>query len=139
VASAEVIQAGGTEGQAPMVWSGGLAWIADFPDPSNFYSVILGCAGAIPGGWNWSWYCNPDLDKRASAADAMTDPAKADERNKAWASIFADVMKDAPWVPIMNEVRYTMHSPKVGGDPKVFNDPIHIPVDYDYIYETDLQ
>jgi len=139
VAQAEVIQAGGTDGQAPMVWSGGLAWIADFPDPSNFYSVILGCAGAISGGWNWSWYCNPDLDKRAAAADAMTDPAKAADRNKAWASIFADVMKDAPWVPIMNEIRYTMHSPKVGGDPAVFNDPIHIPVDYDYIYETDLQ
>ena len=139
VAQAEVIQAGGTDGQAPLVWSGGLAWIADFPDPSDFYSVILGCAGAISGGWNWSWYCNPDLDKRASAADAITDPAKAEERNKAWASIFADVMKDAPWVPIMNEVRYTMHSPKVGGDPAVFNDPIHIPVDYDYIYETDLQ
>jgi len=139
VAQAEVIQAGGTDGQAPMVWSGGLAWIADFPDPSNFYSVILGCAGAISGGWNWSWYCNPDLDKRAAVADAMTDPAKAADRNKAWASIFADVMKDAPWVPIMNEIRYTMHSPKVGGDPAVFNDPIHIPVDYDYIYETDLQ
>ncbi|MFZ5791732.1 MAG: ABC transporter substrate-binding protein [Pseudomonadota bacterium] len=139
VAQAEVIQAGGTEGQAPMVWSGGLAWIADFPDPSNFYSVILGCSGAVAGGWNWSWYCNPDLDKRAAEADAMTDPAKQDERYKAWASIFADVMKDAPWVPIMNEIRYTMHSLRVGGDPKVFNDPIHIPVDYDYIYATDVQ
>jgi ABC-type transport system substrate-binding protein len=139
LAQAEVISAGGTDGQAPMVWSGGLAWIADFPDPSNFYSVILGCSGAIAGGWNWSWYCNPELDKRASAADAMTDPAKADQRNKAWASIFADVMKDAPWVPIMNETRYTMHSPHVGGDPQLFVEPIHIPVNYDYIFATDLQ
>jgi peptide/nickel transport system substrate-binding protein len=139
IAQAEVISAGGTEGQAPMVWSGGLAWIADFPDPSNFYSVILGCSGAIPGGWNWSWYCNPELDKRAAAADAMTDPAKAEERNKAWAAIFADVMKDAPWVPVMNETRYTMHSKHVGGDPQLFVEPIHIPVNYDYIFATDLQ
>lgn len=139
IAAAEVIAAGGTEGQAPMVWSGGLAWIADFPDPSNFYSVILGCGGAVPGGWNWSWYCNADLDTKAAAADAMTDPAKAAERNAAWAEIYAGVMADAPWVPIMNETRYTMHSPRVGGDPVLFVEPIHIPVNYDYIYATEVQ
>jgi len=139
IAQAEVITAGGTEGQAPMVWSGGLAWIADFPDPSNFYSVILGCSGAVPGGWNWSWYCNPDLDKKAAAADAMTDPNKAADRAKAWSEIFAGVMADAPWVPIMNETRYTMHSPRVGGDPVLFVEPIHIPVNYDYIYANDAQ
>ncbi len=139
LAQAEVIAAGGTEGQAPMVWSGGLAWIADFPDPSNFYSVILGCSGAVPGGWNWSWYCNPDLDAKAAAADAMTDPAKAADRAKAWSDIYAGVMADAPWVPIMNETRYTMHSARVGGDPVLFVEPIHIPVNYDYIYATDAQ
>jgi ABC-type transport system substrate-binding protein len=32
----EVITAGGS-GNAPMIWSGGMAWMADFPDPSNFY------------------------------------------------------------------------------------------------------
>ena len=72
-----VIEAGGTEGGAPMVWSGGLAWIADFPDPSDFYTVILGCAGAVKGGWNWSWYCNPEIDKRAAAADAMVERVDA--------------------------------------------------------------
>jgi ABC-type transport system substrate-binding protein len=36
LAQAEVITAGGA-GQAPMIWSGGMAWIADFPDPANFY------------------------------------------------------------------------------------------------------
>ena len=139
LAQAEVITAGGTEGQAPMVWSGGLAWIADFPDPSNFYSVILGCSGAVAGGWNWSWYCNPDLDKKATAADAMTDPTKAADRAKAWSEIYAGVMADAPWVPIMNETRYTMHSERVGGEPVLFVEPIHIPVNYDYIFATDAQ
>ena len=47
-----------------MIWSGGMGWIADFPDPSNFYGPILGCGGAVQGGWNWSWYCNEELDKR---------------------------------------------------------------------------
>lgn len=47
LAQANVIAAGGSASQAPMVWSGGMAWIADFPDPSNFYGPILGCAGAV--------------------------------------------------------------------------------------------
>ena len=75
-----VIAAGGKKDGAPMIWSGGMAWIADFPDPSNFYTAILGCGGAVDGGWNWSWYCNKDLDKRAAEANAITDPAKANER-----------------------------------------------------------
>ncbi len=49
LAQANVIAAGGTEGEAPMIWSGGMAWIADFPDPSNFYGPILGCLGCCPG------------------------------------------------------------------------------------------
>jgi oligopeptide transport system substrate-binding protein len=60
-----VIAAGGKKDGAPMIWSGGMAWIADFPDASNFYTAILGCGGAVDGGWNWSWYCNMDLDARA--------------------------------------------------------------------------
>ena len=139
LSGAAVVEAGGTEGQAPMVWSGGLAWIADFPDPSDFYTVILGCAGAVKGGWNWSWYCNPELDKRAAAADAMVSASQQDQRAEAWKGIFDDVMKDAPWVPIMNEKRYTMHADRVGGDPQLFIEPIHIPVNYEYIWAKDAQ
>src|SRR5262249_60392459 len=70
LAQAEVIAAGGN-GTAPMVWSGGMAWIDDYPDPSDFYGPILGCAGAAEGGWNWSKYCNQGRDQRAARADAM--------------------------------------------------------------------
>ena len=66
---ADVISAGGTPNTAPMVWSGGMAWIADFPDPSDFYGPILGCGGATKGGWNWSWYCNKDREAEAQKAD----------------------------------------------------------------------
>jgi oligopeptide transport system substrate-binding protein len=139
LAGAAVIEAGGTEGQAPMIWSGGMAWIADFPDPSDFYTVILGCAGAVKGGWNWPWYCNPDLDKRAAAADSMVSAEMQPKRADAWRDIFNDVMKDAPWVPVMNEQRYTMHSARLTGDPSLFVEPIHIPVNYEYIYAKDAQ
>ena len=136
LAQAYVIEAGGA-GTAPMIWSGGMAWIADFPDPSNFYGPILGCAGAAEGGWNWSKYCNAGLDTAAAAADAMSDPAKAADRLKAWSDVYMKVMEDAPWAPVFNEERYTMKSPRMGGDDNLYVDPVSIPVNYDYVYVTE--
>jgi ABC-type transport system substrate-binding protein len=138
LAQAEVITAGGA-GQAPMIWSGGMAWIADFPDPSNFYGPILSCAGAAEGGWNWAKYCNEALDARANQADAMVTAEQQPARADAWKAIYLDVMKDAPWVPIFNEQRFTYHSARLGGDASLFTDPIHIPVNYDYIFAKDVQ
>ena len=134
LAQANVIAAGGKAKTAPMIWSGGMAWIADFPDPSNFYGPILGCTGATAGGWNWSWYCNKELDARATAADAMSDPAKSAERALLWKGIFTDVMKDSPWAPIFNEQRFTIRSKRVGGADALFVDPVRIPINYDHVY-----
>jgi ABC-type transport system substrate-binding protein len=136
LAQANVIEAGGA-GTAPMVWSGGMAWIADFPDPANFYYPILGCAGAGEGGWNWSKYCREDLDALAAEADAMSDPAMADQRLQAWSDIYMAVMEDAPWAPVFNEERYTMRSPRMAGADALYVDPVSIPVNYDYVYVTD--
>ena len=136
LAQANVIEAGG-QGTAPMIWSGGMAWIADFPDPSNFYGPILGCGGAAEGGWNWSKYCNEDLDSAAAAADAMADPAKSADRLKAWSEVYVKVMEDAPWVPVFNEQRYTMKSARMGGADNLYVDPVSIPVNYDYIFVTE--
>jgi len=139
LAQASVIAAGGEPDQAPMIWSGGMAWIADFPDPSNFYGPILGCAGAVQGGWNWSWYCNPALDDEAATADSITEPAKVDERMAMWSDIYMKVMADAPWVPVFNEQRFTMKSSRMGGADALYVDPVSIPVNYDYVYVTDVQ
>jgi ABC-type transport system substrate-binding protein len=138
LAQANVIEAGGA-GTAPMIWSGGMAWIADFPDPSNFYGPILGCAGAAEGGWNWAKYCNEDLDKQAVAADSVVDPAKAAEREKLWSDIYMKVMDDAPWVPVFNEQRFTMKSDRLGGPDAIFVDPVHVPVNYDFVFAKDVQ
>jgi len=138
LAQAEVIAAGGS-GKAPMIWSGGMAWIADFPDPANFYYGILGCAGAVEGGWNWSKYCNKELDTRAENADTMVKADQAPQRITEWKNVFDDVLKDAPWAPIFNEKRFTYHSARLGGDPVLFTDPIHLPVNYDYIFAKDAQ
>ena len=133
LAQANVIEAGGA-GNAPMVWSGGMAWIADFPDPANFYGPILGCGGAVAGGWNWSKYCNESLDKLAAEADAIVDPAKAGDRLAKWSEIYGKVMEDAPWAPVFNEQRFTLKSARMGGDNALYVDPVSIPVNYDYVY-----
>ena len=135
LAQANVIEAGGA-GQAPMIWSGGMAWIADFPDPSNFYGPILGCAGAGEGGWNWSKFCNEGIDAMAVEADSFIDPA-APERLELWSQVYQDVMAQAPWVPVFNEQRYTMKSARMGGDDALYVDPVSIPVNYDYVYVTE--
>lgn len=139
LAQANVIAAGGDKAGAPMIWSGGMAWIADFPDPSNFYGPILGCAGAVPGGWNWSWYCNKDLDAKAAEADSVVDPAKAGERDKMWSAIYDKIMADAPWAPVFNEQRFTMKSARMGGADNLYVDPVHIPINYDNVYVNDVQ
>ncbi len=135
LAQANVIEAGGA-GTAPMVWSGGMAWIADFPDPSNFFGPILGCAGAEEGGWNWAKFCDAEIDAAATEADSMLDPS-APERLQMWSDVYMSVMEQAPWVPVFNEQRYTMKSARISGDDSLFVDPVSIPVNYDYIYVTE--
>jgi peptide/nickel transport system substrate-binding protein/oligopeptide transport system substrate-binding protein len=133
LAQANVIEAGGN-GTAPMIWSGGMAWIADFPDASNFWGPILGCGGTGAGGWNWSKYCNKSLDAEATKADSMTNPKDADARVALWKSIFTRANEEAPWIPIFNEKRITMKSDRLGGADELFVDPVHIPVNYDHVF-----
>jgi ABC-type transport system substrate-binding protein len=129
-AQSTVIEAGGTKGQAPLVWSGGMAWIADYPDPNDFYWPILSCAALAPGTWNWAWYCNKTVEKMVEEADAMVRPDQAAARDARYREIYRRVMDDAPWIPIFNEKRYTMHTARIGGMANLFVDPIHIPVHY---------
>ncbi|MBI2123099.1 MAG: ABC transporter substrate-binding protein [Armatimonadetes bacterium] len=133
LAQSTVIEAGGTKAQAPLIWSGGMAWIADYPDPNNFYWPILSCAALAPGTWNWAWYCNRTAEKMAEEADALVQPGQAAAREAKFRQIYRLVMNDAPWIPVFNEKRYTMHSARIGGPAALFVDPIHIPVHYDEV------
>ncbi len=132
LAQSAVIEAGGN-GKAPMIWSGGMAWIADFPDPSDFYGPILSCGSTGTGGWNWAKYCNKALNADATKADSITDPAKTADRLALWSSIYDRVMGDAPWVPIFNQKAITMKSSRLIGADSLFVDPVHIPINYDYV------
>ena len=69
----------------------------------------------------------------------MVKADQKDARIAEWKAVFDEVLKDAPWAPIFNEKRFTYHSERLGGDPALFTDPIHIPVNYDYIFAKDAQ
>lgn len=140
LSQAQVVSIAGTPKKAPMVWSGGLAWEDDFPDPSDFYGPILGCGSAVQGGWNWAFYCNEKLEKLAHAANRMYEPDQRSARLKQWQKIYAEIMEDAPWAPVFNEISYTMHSDKVAGNPtNVFADPGTFPFNYAYMYSKSAQ
>ena len=69
----------------------------------------------------------------------MVDPAKQAERDEAVAATSSiEIMEDAPWAPVFNEQRFTMHSPRHRRRRRLFIDPVHIPVNYDYIYAKDV-
>jgi len=134
----EALIAAASTSQAPIVWSGGTGWSDDFPDPTDFYTPILSC-GSAKGGWNWSNYCRKDLDAAAVAADSITDPAKTAERLDAWAKIYAQVMDDAPWVPVFNEKLYVLKTPRLAGPRSLFVDPIYTPINYPYVWVSDAK
>ncbi|GGJ69134.1 ABC transporter substrate-binding protein [Deinococcus aquiradiocola] len=124
-AQSTVAEAAGTPGTAPMVWSGGMAWTQDYPDPSDFYWPILSCRSAVQGGWNWPFTCDKALDAAADRADQMVKPAQATARLNAYAAIFAKLNAQAVWVPVYHEVRYMMRSDRLVGGLNELQDPIH--------------
>jgi len=132
LASSTVIDDAGTPKKVPLVWSGGLAWIQDYPDPDDFYGPILGSASAVQGGWNWSWYANPEADRLADQARAMTDKTA---RMQVIQQLFKKLMDDAVWVPVYNGQYDIAHSEKLQGEPQDFAHPEHT-LRYEYLWKA---
>lgn len=114
-------------GKTPLVWSGGLAWTQDYPDPDDFYAPILGCDSNVPGGWNWSRYCNEEVHATSIELLAMTD---RNARLEAYKPLFKTLMDDAVWVPVINGEYGVAHSENLHGQPTLLH-PEHL-----FIYET---
>jgi ABC-type transport system substrate-binding protein len=114
-------------GRTPLTWSGGLAWTQDYPDPDDFYSPILGCVSNVPGGWNWSRYCNEELDAQFQELLGMTN---REERIEAYKPLFQALMDDAVWVPVINGEYDVAHAEKLHGQPTLTH-PEHL-----FVYET---
>jgi ABC-type transport system substrate-binding protein len=113
LAAPNVIEDAGN-GKTPLTWSGGLAWIQDYPDPDDFYAPILGCDSNVPGGWNWSRYCNQEIHQQSLELLAMTDRAA---RMEAYKPMFKALMDDAVWVPVFNGEYTIAHTEDFHGVP----------------------
>jgi peptide/nickel transport system substrate-binding protein len=77
-------------------------WLADYPAPSNFLTIPVGCSGFQPNSstsTNWSGFCDKRIDAiglRASKLQ-LTDPAGA---NALWTQVDQKTTMQAPWVPM---------------------------------------
>jgi ABC-type transport system substrate-binding protein len=114
-------------GKTPLTWSGGLAWIQDYPDPDDFYGPILGCGSDTPGGWNWARFCDQTVDNQSKQLLAMTDRTA---RLAAYGPFFKQLMDLALWVPVYNGEYDIAHSEKLHGQPTLTH-PEHL-----FSYET---
>jgi ABC-type transport system substrate-binding protein len=126
LAAPNVIEDAGN-GKNPLTWSGGLAWIQDYPDPDDFYAPILGCDSNVPGGWNWSRYCDEELHAQSQDLLGMLD---REARLEAYKPFFRKLMDDAVWVPVHAGEYDIAHSEKLHGQPTLSH-PEH-----SLIYET---
>ena len=86
---------------------GGLAWIADYPDPENFLDVLFHSESSN----NHTYYAN-------KAVDALLGEARVEQDEQARFEIYHRVedmiLEDAPWIPLWHEKSgYVLLKPQV--------------------------
>jgi ABC-type transport system substrate-binding protein len=99
----------GTPGKAPMTLT---FWVADYPDASDFYQALLSCAAAIPGGQNYPFYCNKNVDDLVNKALAAKDAASATD---IYTQATKAMLADNPVVPLYYGSKTEVFGKTVGG------------------------
>ena len=87
-----------------------LGWEADFPDPSNFLTVLLHSRSRDTN--NNTFYSNPEVDRILDEADPLLDPAR---RFALFHEAEVRIMQDAPWVPLFHPAGSAVRHPRVRG------------------------
>jgi peptide/nickel transport system substrate-binding protein len=91
------------------VSAGAFGYVDDFPAPSDFLDLQLGCRSPA----NVSHFCAPGIDREMTRAGALqaTDPAEA---ALLWQHIDQQMTDQAPWVPLLNDRRIDFLATRVG-------------------------
>lgn len=91
-----------------------MRWAADYLDPQNFLSMMLGTYSEDPpfGPENRMDYSNKQFDALCQEADSIMDQPK---RLQLYAQAEDLVLQDAPWVPIYFQRDAELISPRVKG------------------------
>jgi ABC-type transport system substrate-binding protein len=87
-----------------------LGWEADFPDASNFLTVLLHSRSRDTN--NNTYYTNPEVDRLLDQADQSLEPS---ERLRLFHAAEVHIMQDAPWVPVFHPVSFAVRHPRVRG------------------------
>jgi len=95
-----------------VAWS---AWYQDYPAPSDFLNVLLGCGSIHPhsdASPNIAEFCNTSIQAQMDQARAMggANPVGA---NTLWAQIDHEVTDQAPWVDLYNPKQIDFLSKRV--------------------------
>ena len=85
-----------------------LGWEADFPDPSNFLTVLLHSRSRTTN--NNTFYASPEVDHLLDEADGLRDPVR---RLRLFHEAEVQILHDAPWVPLFHPVSFTVRHPRV--------------------------
>jgi ABC-type transport system substrate-binding protein len=92
-------------GQVPLFL---LGWEADFPDASNFLTVLLHSRSRDAN--NNTFYANPAVDRLLDDAAPLVDPVR---RLRLFHEAEALVLHDAAWVPLFHPVTFVVRHPRV--------------------------
>jgi peptide/nickel transport system substrate-binding protein len=94
-------------------WS---AWYQDYPAPSDFLNVLLGCGSIHPNSDaspNIAAFCDRSIQAKMDQAEAqsVTNP---DAANAIWAQVDHEMTDQAPWVDMYNPKQIDFLSKRVG-------------------------
>ena len=101
-------------------------WYQDYPAPSDFLYVLLGCANFHPGSdssINTAGFCNQAIEAQMQQAlkTAVADQPAADEM---WAKIDKEVMEQAPVAPLFTPKHLDFVSKRLGN--YTYSDQLHM-------------
>jgi peptide/nickel transport system substrate-binding protein/oligopeptide transport system substrate-binding protein len=96
-----------TPNKAPMTLT---FWVADFPDASDFFNALVSCASDVPGGQNYSFYCNHSMDALVNKGLATPSKASVD-----YVAAAKKLLADNPIVPLYFGKVTTVFGSNVGG------------------------
>jgi peptide/nickel transport system substrate-binding protein len=100
----------GTRGEPfDMAWGG---WVANYPDPVDFFSNLLNGTTITPtGNTNIAYFDRPQVNREIARISRLTGEA----RDEAWADLDVDLMRtDPPWAPVANLARLDFVSASFG-------------------------
>lgn len=97
-----------------VAWS---AWYQDYPTPSDFLNVLLGCGSIHPGSDaspNIAEFCDQTIQAQMTKASGLgvTDLTAA---NKLWGQVDHELTDQAPWVDLYNPKQIDFLSSRVKG------------------------